>query len=233
MKRTTLAASLVAVIAIAFSSNAQTQDPKEKVAMIKSSLAGSEAALRAFEWIETTTVSVKGEEKSQKVNRCYYGADGKLQKVPVVAPPPEEKERGLRGRIVEKKKEEMTEYMQEAVALVKTYAPPDPAKLNAVREAGGLSIQPLAGGSVLRLTFADYEKKGDSLSIDIDNKGNRLPGVDVNTTMESDREPVTMALQYGTIQGAIVYPATTTLNAAGKHLTVVVANSGYRKAVAP
>ena len=73
-----------------------------------------------MKWVETTVVSLKGEEKSRQMNRCYDGADGKVQKIPLTTPPPEEKKRGLRGRIVEKKKEELTDYMKSAVSLVKT-----------------------------------------------------------------------------------------------------------------
>ena len=62
---------------------AQQPAPPEKVAAGKQSFQESQAKLRQFEWIETTAVSYKGEVKSKKQNRCYYGADGVLQKVPV------------------------------------------------------------------------------------------------------------------------------------------------------
>jgi hypothetical protein len=54
------------------------------------------AALRTYEWMETTVVSMKGEEKSRKQNRCYYGADGKVEKVPVesAAQAPAKEKRG-------------------------------------------------------------------------------------------------------------------------------------------
>jgi len=82
------------------------------------------ASLRQYEWIETTTVSLKGEEKSKTQNRCYYGADGKKQEVPVAAAPEAKKKKGLRGKIVENKKEEMSDYMKQAVALVsRTFRP--------------------------------------------------------------------------------------------------------------
>ena len=68
------------------------------MASLKASLAANQAALKKYEWIETTVVSLKGEEKSRKQNRCYYGADGGVTKVPVTAPPPEQKKRGLRGK---------------------------------------------------------------------------------------------------------------------------------------
>ena len=48
--------------------------PQERVAALKQSLAEDQARLRQYEWIETTAVSLKGEEKSRKQNRCYHGA---------------------------------------------------------------------------------------------------------------------------------------------------------------
>src|SRR5512140_313857 len=77
---------------------AQQPTTQERVVALKASLAASEAILKQYEWVETTTVSVKGEQKSQQMKRCYYGADGKVQKVPLTTPPPAEKKRGLRGK---------------------------------------------------------------------------------------------------------------------------------------
>src|SRR5580765_6010336 len=82
---------------------------QDRVAALKQSLGSSMAALRKYEWMETTVVSMKGEEKSRKQNRCYYGADGKVQKVPVESAPaaPAKDKRGVRGKVVENKKEEI------------------------------------------------------------------------------------------------------------------------------
>ena len=41
----------------------------------------SQEQLRDYQWIETTTVAVNGEQQSQVQKRCYYGVDGKLEKV--------------------------------------------------------------------------------------------------------------------------------------------------------
>ena len=73
----------------------------QKIAAIKQSLTKSMAALRSYEWIETVTVKVDGEQKSRKENRCYYGAGGKQQKVPIDDGSAEthKKPRGIRGRI--------------------------------------------------------------------------------------------------------------------------------------
>ena len=86
--------------------------------------------------IETTVVSLNGEEKSRKQQRCYYGADGVLQKVLVDASPPPATKPGLRGRIIANKTAELTDYMKSTVSLVKSYLPPDPAKIQASQNAG-------------------------------------------------------------------------------------------------
>ena len=54
-------------------------DVQQRVDAIKRSLAESAQSLRAYEWIETTTILLNEEEKSRTVKRGYYGADGKLQ----------------------------------------------------------------------------------------------------------------------------------------------------------
>lgn len=221
--------SLVAVTVLVASEFSRAQDAKDRATAVKASLATSQSLLRQYEWIETTVVSIKGDEKSRTVNRCYYGEDGKVQKVPAVAPPKEEPKRGLRGKIAEKKKEEMTEYMHEAVALVKSYMPLDSARLHAAQEAGRLTLQPFPGGNPVRLTFAEYQKKNDSVGVDLDTKTNRLTGARIATVMESDKEPVTVAVRFDTLHDTIVYPAQITLEAKGKNLTVSIENSGYRK----
>ena len=74
--------------------------------------------------------------------------------------PAAEKKRGLRGRIAENKKEELTDYMKQAVQLVKTYVPPKPAKIQAAKDAGNVSIEILVPGKRARLIFRNYELPG-------------------------------------------------------------------------
>ena len=83
-------------------------DAQQPVATLMQSLQHDQANLRHYEWIETTTMSLKGEEKSKKQSRCYYSEDGKLQKVEMNATAGKAPG-GLRGRIVANKKEELHE----------------------------------------------------------------------------------------------------------------------------
>jgi len=210
--------------------SAQQPTAQQRAAELKESMAKSTVLLRQYEWIETTTVSLKGDEKSKTVNRCYYGEDGKIAKVPVVAPPPEEKKRGLRGKIAENKKEELKGYMQEAVALCKTYMPPDAARLDASKDAGKLSLQILEPGKHVRLTFGDYLKPGDSLAIDVGLEGNRLLEARVKSYLDSEKEPVDLQINFGALRDtSATYPSNIVLDCPGKKLKVIVDNSGYRR----
>jgi hypothetical protein len=79
---------------------------QDKVAALKQSLAANEKLQRQYSWVETTVISVKGEEKSRIQKQCFYGPDGKIQKQQLSAPPPDEPAPGgLKGVIAAKKKE--------------------------------------------------------------------------------------------------------------------------------
>jgi hypothetical protein len=207
---------------------AQQPTVQERVVALKASLAASQAILKQYEWVETTVVSLKGDEKSRQLNRCYHGADGKVQKIPLTTPPPAQKKRGLRGKIAEAKKEELTDYMKEAVALVKAYMPPQPVLLQKAKDAGKVSLSPQPGQRA-RLTFSDYLKAGDSLALDVDLASNRPLGAKVSTYLDSQKEPVTLDVRFSTLDNNATYAADITLNAQAKNLTVKVGNSGYRR----
>jgi hypothetical protein len=202
---------------------------QDRVAALKSSFSVSQANLRQYEWIETTVVSLNGEERSREQQRCYYGADGVLQKVVVDASPPPATKPGLRGRIIARKKAELTDYMQSAVSLVKSYFPPDPAKIQATQDAGKVTIQVLDPGKRAQVNFHDYQKPGDNLAIVINLANNIVAGLGVSSYLESATDVVTMDAKMGQLNDGTIYASDITLNASGKNLRVTVQNTGYRK----
>lgn len=207
---------------------AQQPTAEERVVALKASLAASQVLLKSYEWVETTVVSLKGDEKSRKQERCYYGADGKVQKVLLSQSAPPPKRRGpLRRKIAEAKQEELTDYMKEAVALVKQYMPPEPVLIQRAKDAGKVSISPQPGQRA-RLTFADYLKTGDSLALDVDVASNRPLAAKASSYLDSQKEPITLDVQFKTLPNNATYVARTVLDAKGKKLKVTVENSGHR-----
>ena len=207
--------------------------PQERVAALKQSMQESQTKLRQYEWTETTIISLKGEEKGRTQKRCYYGADGKLQKVPIGTPAPAQQPAaagGRRGRvkakIVENKKDEMKDYMERAAALVQQYVPPKPADIQRAKDAGRVTANPASAGLV-RLEFPDYLKPGDRLSIDVDAAANQLRGLNVASYLDKADDTVALAVQLGALPDGTSYTAQTTLDAAAKHIRVVIQNAGH------
>jgi hypothetical protein len=218
------------IVAALLTNIAQAQQtPQERIFAIKALLGASTQALHQYQWIETTSVLVNGEEKSQSVKRCYYGPDGTVQKMPLSATP-EHTARGLRGRIMAEEKAKMEAYMQSAAALMHSYVPPDPAKLQEASQTGNLAIQPQPNEGV-RLTFSNYNKPGDSLSIDVDLTDNRLQDANVASYMDSESDAVTLSATWSVLPAGISYIAKITLNAPAKNITVNIVNSDYVQVV--
>ncbi len=228
--------SAIAVLSIGFVTVLAAQQPgapggaTDHVAAIKQSLQKSMATLRQYEWVQTTAVSIKGEEKSRTQDSCYYGADGKLQKVPIGGPPDDGKSpRGLRGKIAEHKHEEISDSMKQAIALVKEYVPPDPARIQAAKDAGRLTLTPPDAKGQVVVVIKDYLKAGDSLTLDVNAATNRIAGVTVSTFTDDTKDAVGLKVKFGEFADGTVYPETVQLDVAAQKLGVAIENSGYRK----
>jgi hypothetical protein len=209
----------------------------DHVAALTQAMKQGMALARKYEWVETTIISLKGEEKSRKQSRCYYGADGKVQKVSLDQAQPAQDQGGgragrrgggrLKEKIVENKKDEMKAYMEKAAALIHAYVPPDPQQVQAAKAAGRIATNPQAGGAV-RLVISQYLKPGDSLSIDLDPKAGRVLGLGVTSYLDTNDDVVTLAVQMNALPDGAIFAGQTTLEAKAKNITVVIQNSGHR-----
>jgi hypothetical protein len=209
------------------------QDP---VAALKASIQQGLAKARQYEWVETTVISLKGDEKARKQNRCYYGADGKVVKVPLDQPQQPAQDSGGRGgrrggkvknAIVENKKDDMKEYMERAAALIQQYVPPSPEKIQAAKDAGHVKAVPQAAGA-LQIAIASYVQEGDAFTLDVDTAASRLLGLGVKTYLDKPEDTVSLAVKMNTLPDGALYAAQTTLEAKAKNIRVVVQNSGHR-----
>jgi hypothetical protein len=206
--------------------------PAERVAALKQNLAQSQKQLRQYEWTETTMISLKGEEKARTQKRCFYGADGKLQKTPIGEPAAASSGSGggrgrLATRVVENKKDDMKEYMAQASALIQKYVPPTAEAIQNARERMKMD----AGATQVRLTFADYLLPGDHMSIDVDPKDSHLMGLSVASYIDKKEDTVTLEVTTGTLTGGITYISESKLDAAAKNIRVVIENAGYKPLV--
>jgi len=140
------------------------------------------------------------------VDSCRYGPDGKVQKTPVVQPPPAEKKRGLRGKIVANKTEEMKEELQATVALIQEYVPPAPDRIQVVMNAGTASLAQ-AGPQRVAFIFPGYVKAGDALTVTFDKAITALQQIDVKTWLDKPEEPATLRVAMQALPNGVSFPA--------------------------
>jgi hypothetical protein len=202
---------------------------QQKAAALKQSVALNQAALRQYTWIEKTELSLKGKVKSTKIDSCQYGPDGKVQKSPLSTPPPREKKRGLRGKVVEKKVGEMKDYMERAVALVGRYVPPSSERIQDVLGAGKAALSQ-AGPGAMQLIFKDYVKAGDSVTFTVDSAAKVIRQLVVNTYLdEQDKDAISLTVNFQTLPDGTNYTSGKVLNVAAKQIVVNIEDSNYKK----
>ena len=210
--------------------------PQERIAMLKQWLQASQAQLRSYEWVETTVISQGGAEKSRQEKQCYYGADGRVQKMPLSqsssekgGPPGVLPFGKLARKAAENKKEEVTAYMTRAAELVHAYVPPDPGRIQQSVDTGKASVNVVQPGRLVRLDFRDYLKPGDLLGVEVELPTNRLVRVSVSTYLDTPADAVGLTVGMGGLPDGTIYPLQTDLDAKAKGVRVTVQNSGYRR----
>ena len=76
----------------------QNAELQEKLAAVKAVAAQNKQMLHRYQWIETTQLTLKGDQKPPTENSCQYGPDGQVQKTPI-GPPPQQPSGGrLKGQ---------------------------------------------------------------------------------------------------------------------------------------
>jgi len=206
---------------------AQNAELQQKVAAVKQAAAENKQRLRQYQWTETTQLTLKGDPKPPTQKLCQYGPDGQVQKTPI-GPPPEPPSGGrLKQRVVEKKKAEMMDYMDDVKAVLAMYVPPDPDRMQQAFQAGKVSLNP--AGSMVNLIFTDYAQPGDRMTLTFDPAIKKIISLSVNTYMGQAKDAVTLQVQMAPLPDGTSYTQQTILNATAKELVVTTTNSNYQK----
>ncbi|MEZ5572810.1 MAG: hypothetical protein R3E64_12390 [Halioglobus sp.] len=212
---------------------AAPETSQQRVADLKAWLQASREHMRDYEWIETTTVSVDGEQKSMTEQRCYYGEEGTLVKVPLEQTQASEGGQGIFGivgAIKEHKKEELLAYIDSAKQLVHEYIPLTAEKIQQATSNGYMSLQVLEPDRKVELKFANYLKEGDSLGVTIALPTNQLLGVSVDTYLgDNTQDAVTMNATSSVLPDGTIYVQKIVLEGSSQNVTVSVENAGYQR----
>jgi hypothetical protein len=202
----------------------------EKLAALKQSVTENQQRLHKYQWTETTQITLKGEPKPPKQYLCQYGPDGQVQKTAIAQQGMQQSQGGrFKQKMVKKKTEEMQDYMGDVKQLLSVYVPPDPVKLQQAYQTGNASIAKGPMPGTVNLTFHNYEKTGDQLSIIFNTQQKKIAQLSVKTYMQQPSDAVTLDTHFASLTDGTNYAQKIVLNAAAKKLVVTTTNSRYQK----
>ena len=212
----------------------QAGGAEQHVAALKKSLQDSQQRLRRYEWVETTVISLKGEEKARKQNRVLLrrrrqAAEGAASSQP--QPQQQASGGGRRGGRV--KKARCREQERGDAGLHGTAGCPDPPVRPAQRRAdpgrerrGHDRAETRRGAPAPRIHRLS-EGRGHAGDRDRPRTGSRL-GLSVSSSLDKQEDQVKLEVREGALPDGTTYTAQTTLDAPAKNIRVVIENSGYR-----
>jgi hypothetical protein len=223
-----IAGALLAAVVPAIAQMGASGDLQEKIAAVKQSIAENKQKLQHYQWVETTQLTLKGEAKPPRSSQCIYGPDGTVQKTPM-GPPPQPPSGGrMKQRIIEKKTEEMQQYMGQVKSLLAMYVPPDPQKMAQAFQSGNAALNPNPGAQAVALVFKNYAQPGDQMTLTFNTASKKISSVNVNTYMDNPKDVVTLTVQMASLPDGTNYVQQSVLDATAKQLQVTTTNSNYQ-----
>ena len=228
--------TIAILIGLAVSTMAQTGGSsavlQQKLAALKASTAANQQKLHQYRWTEIQVVTYKGEAKPAKNFSCQYGPDGKVQKTPMAESQPPQQQ-GRRGRVkehvVEKKTDEMEQYMGQVKSLLAMYVPPSPQKMQQAFKAGNASLTPEPSSGLVDFVFKNYAQPGDQMTVAFDTASKKISSLNVNTYMGEAKDAVTLGVKFASLPDGTNYTEQTDLNVAAKQIQVTTTSTNFSK----
>jgi hypothetical protein len=229
---------LVGLLTVSFTGMAVAQNPElqQKIAEVKQAAAANKQALAQYTWVETTTISLKGEQKKQEHSQVRLGPDGKPQKQsldPPAQPAPSDAGGGRGGRVkehvVEKKKEEYKDYADQIKSLIQQYLPPEKEMLEQAAQKGNIALSPQPGAEgQYKLAITNYVKQGDNMTLLFDKARKSLAGVTIASYLDDPKDAVNVTVTFTSEPSGLNHISSETINGVSKQLTIAIQNSNYQ-----
>jgi hypothetical protein len=195
-------------------------------------MARNKQQLAHYSWTEQDIISLKGEEKKEELFQVQLGPDGKPQKTnldPNAMSDEERHRRGLKARIVEKKKEEYKEYADSMKNLMQQYVPPDKDLLEQAYQHGNVMIGPAGVPNEVRLVITNYIKPQDSMTLVFDKQQKRLLSMNISSYLDNQSDAVKLNVEFSSLPDGTNHISSLIVDGTSKQLSVAVTNSNYEK----
>jgi hypothetical protein len=123
----------------------------------------------------------------------------------------------------------MIDYISKAADEIAAYLPPEQEKIQQIYAGGKVGIQILEPQKIFKLSFPDYIKQGDVLTVTIDKVNQKLKAFSVTTYIDDPAEKVIFDVTLLDLPDGTQFVSTVTLVAEAKNLKIDLQNSGYKK----
>jgi len=199
---------------------------QQRVAALKQSIAANQQKLHKYQWTEVQQMTLKGETKPQLQFMCQYGPDGKVEKYPMSE---QQQPSGgpLKRRMVEKKKQEIKDYLGDVKTLLGQYIPPNPQKIQQAAQSGNVSLSKEPAAGLVVITFKNYAQPGDQMAVSFDPKAKKVVTINVSTYMGEAKDTVTLNVSFSNLPDGTNYVEKTVLDLAAKQMVITTLNTNY------
>ena len=218
---------------------AQNPELQQKIAEVKQAAAANKQALAQYTWVEQVTISLKGEQKKLQHFQVRLGPDGKPQKqsMDLPAQPAASSDAGgsrrgqrVKEHVVEKKKDEYSDYADQIKSLIQQYVPPEKEMLEQAAQKGNIAAGPAAGAQgQYRLVISNYVRQGDTMTILFDTARKGIVSLAISSYLSDPKDAVNVTVDFASEPSGLSHVSSETINGVSKQLTIAIQNSQYQK----
>jgi hypothetical protein len=219
-------AAVLSVAAFALPVRAQNPDMKKRVDEMEKAAARSILARASMTWVETMTTSVKGDQKKVERFQVRIGPGGKPQRTLLDQPAPESQ--GSQKGNGAKKKDEYADYTEQMKALALQYLPPDADLLEKSYTSGGVTMGDSDTPDTFQVTFRNYLKPMDSMTLVMDRAGLQLVQVQIVSYLAKRKDGVSLLVNFAQAFDGSNQLSKIVVNGKKKQLAIAVEHSNYQ-----
>ena len=225
---------LCSLAVVAQTSPPQAESLQQKVQQMQMATAKNDQQLHSYQWLESTTLTVKARSIPTKQSLCRYGTDGGVVKTALGTSAQHEPgpRVGPFKHIAEAKKEKIQDEVEQIQSLVQTYLPFNPGKIEAVLRAGKVFFEH-EGTNSDAVVLADYAKPDDQLTISLNQTTKQVDQISIKTYLNAPEDgvdvDVTVNVRFAILPDGTMYPALMSIEVPSNKLSITTANSKFSK----
>ena len=192
--------------------------------------ARNEQQLRSYQWTESVTLTINGNQKPSKQSICRYAPDGGLIKTPVSPPQQQPTVNGglLRRMIAEKKVEEFQKETADIHELTTKYLPINHDALRDALSTRRVDFEHDGPGNTA-IIIHDYAKPGDEFRILLNPATMHIERIIVRSYFEKPEDGFSASVDFSYLGDGTSYPSLTIVSAPTKKILISTVNLDFSR----